>query len=579
MKLNNTQMTLLIFFVMLIIYWILRNLNNTIEKFDNDAKCKKKSANKKIKYSSDCTFYNVPDDCTLMEEKTGLLFTCKNGYALPNTQTPNKIICPGDSIYNKKTGYCYDYGNDNNSNCAKYEDLTIQIKKSSDCKTVPDGCFIRDGTTDAAKRGYMRWWQCLNGKPLAKCDGSCPGYPFADEGINSNGICYDKDDKNAPKPSPKPRLKFIGPDCIVPPPEWKEAVVKNIVPTVNTNYSFNNMEPYSAFKFMSKSGKYMYITPNNTIDKQDNGNYFWYSSDYGKTWLNNTNINLTTSDGDIIINGIFANGSLCNFGACSDDGKIVYICVNFGFPFIYMSTDYGVTFLPPYKLPGVLISGIACNTDGTIVYASMYNQPISLYKSTNGGSANMSFVPINNTCSKKINGLCCSSDGNVIYYGVNNTTGDDSYFCVSQDIYTDKYYNSGLYVSTNGGISFTRYSTDKTVHLICNSSGSIAYGYINDTRDLIKITNYGSTITPMTNLPLSASIACDSTGLILWFQSNTNSGNIYVSNDGGLTAKVSYTYPEKYTLSNNIACNALGNIVITEINSTILNTTKTIIYM
>lgn len=321
----------------------------------------------------------------------------------------------------------------------------------------------------------------------------------------------------------------------------------------NSQYAFSNMNPYNAYQIISSTGQYVYIPCSQTMSPSGGGNYFWYSSDYGTTWTANTT--LTDSTYSSCSSGLFGDGFSSNTGACSDSGQYVYFAANSGTnALVFWSSNYGVTFNAPIKIPGVLITCIACNSTGTIVYVSMYNQSPCLYKSTNAGAAGMSFSSLTPS-GQKINGLCCSSDGTIIYYGVNTGTG------------------LGLWRSSNSGTSFTQIqSANNFAKVICSSDGSIAYAYNQSSvSNIYKITNSGSTIVQLTNIPVSQTITCDSTGSILWFATtnySTTVNTIYYSSDGGATAIANYVTTPFTTIAN-INCNKTGNIVFMNgVNST-----------
>jgi hypothetical protein len=406
-----------------------------------------------------------------------------------------------------------------------------------------------------------------------------------------------------PVPAPAP----------VPVKEWK--IIKGTANSPYINKTLDTVGIQISYKFMSSTGQYMYLIPCEFGNLRYDGsytNYFWYSSDYGNTWTANTTINHL----NYAINGSWigfkndwTNGEyLVNGGTCSSDGKYVYIAGNDHVTgYIYYSSNYGVTFTVSNKKfdQKGRITSLSCNSKGDILYiATVYGLYISKdYGATFTESSINIFLSSKNMNDVNIlqqqkqnlvydiyhtNGVCCSSDGKIVYY----VSGDDEPPYASS--YTFEIHaktntlDSGLWYSSDFGNSFIKKSNSKYFErIICNNDGSIAYAHIinhnmgiAESSDIFKITNSGNDISQITNCIdynnivasniCSQSVACDSTGLIVWIFSLQSSikpvpfrkWEIKKSIDGGKNFITTITKNVFGIPIGTIACNGTGDIAL-----------------
>lgn len=146
------------------------------------------------------------------------------------------------------------------------------------------------------------------------------------------------------------------------------------------------------------------------------------------------------------------NNDLSRIYVGSNVGKIHIVTINWGIdiPSTVISCDAGQLLNP---LSTLSVRGLACSSDGSIVYACL--QQGKIYKSIDSGLTftiltNSPEVPNNDT--KIWRSLSCSSDGSVIIV------------CR---------YNEKNYISGDGGISWVSNSLSKTwIHVSLNNDGS-----------------------------------------------------------------------------------------------------------
>ncbi|HGY9588547.1 TPA: hypothetical protein ACOJP0_001325 [Vibrio harveyi] len=199
--------------------------------------------------------------------------------------------------------------------------------------------------------------------------------------------------------------------------------------------------------------------------------------------------------------------------ACSSDGSIVYVVDAGGYDSIYKSIDGGDSFTERIGGIGNFPSSVACSSDGSIVYVidSGFDD---LYKSIDGGN---SFTNLGEMFSAEPVSVACSSDGSIVY--------------------VIDYASDSIYKSIDGGNSFTnlgkKFST-QPVSVECSSDGSVVY-VVDRVPDSIyksidggnSFTNLGKKFSTQPN-----SVACSSDGSIVYVI-DSDEGAIYKSIDGG----------------------------------------------
>lgn len=180
----------------------------------------------------------------------------------------------------------------------------------------------------------------------------------------------------------------------------------------STGYSntFSSGNALINHKCYSQTGQYVYILPTTSYSAQ----YLYRSSDYGKTFSK--------------VNSQYTFLSI----ACSSDGSIVWGVSYFGST-VYFSSDYGVTFTSStVSLTGATTGTVECTGDGLTSYHVGNGNKIFKCVYSSGSFTYTSLGTSN------YGHLSCSSDGTkILWYN----------------------FNTGYYVSTNSGSTWTSIST------------------------------------------------------------------------------------------------------------------------
>lgn len=266
--------------------------------------------------------------------------------------------------------------------------------------------------------------------------------------------------------------------------------------TWGSTWTENTSVPETDWRFVasSTSGDYLYAMeyPYPLVVHK--------STDKGVTWSQSHSFGISTSGGsDCLI--------------CSANGQHVYAAgINVS---IQRSTDYGATWTATGDVK--TWSGLACSADGSIVYASTYNQQ-QLFKSTDYG---VSWTELTSQPVDSYKFVACSADGATVYLG--------GYRAVHK--------------STNGGGSFSQIVSESQFNggevLSCcavSSSGAVVYIA---TAGGLWVSNNGGTSFALASFVVGSgyvySVSCTSDGTKAIATFDYGSKPLYVTEDSGST--------------------------------------------
>ena len=317
-------------------------------------------------------------------------------------------------------------------------------------------------------------------------------------------------------------------------------------------------------------------------DNDGTPSVMYISTDSGATW----NINNNAPNGNYISWG----NSFVNSGiVCNADGSIItaiYYGFNDGIFHVTQSTDGGATWGDIFVRPssyGALV-GLSSDLSGNFALLGRINSPLmdDVFHSSNLSTA----LPILDSSSSIYpNNFRLLQNGNIYVPGSNKTYKLST---LSSPSWTQLYIpvntwtsmtsnssgsrlalvndlekiSSGIYVSSNGGTSWSELTTDFTdtwMSVRTNQSGNVIVAGGNDSYYLVTSFDYGSTWT-MGDIYLPWSGVCtNSDGSILY--ACANYGNlIYKCVDSSGSQWLSTNSPSGDWSS--IACDSTGNLVI-----------------
>ena len=263
--------------------------------------------------------------------------------------------------------------------------------------------------------------------------------------------------------------------------------------TSGTDKRYFAIETSSKGNFIAASVQYTQnITSNSIIN---------ISEDYGKTWSTKFELGLSSTRSPNILSI-----------AMSVDGKFITIGATLSSPSeskVFVSTDYGNTWVNRLNTFSVGASYVSMSSDGRIQTAVQYNG--NIYVSTNYGNTWIQ-ITFNLIGTNKWNGISMSSDGRI-----QAACRDGQPLAVSYD-----YGNSWTNKDTNRAWRSIKMSSDGRIQVAVTTVGSI----------FAKSIDYGQNWQIINNTTSAIDITSSSNGKILLF---AGISTLYTSNNYGDT--------------------------------------------
>jgi photosystem II stability/assembly factor-like uncharacterized protein len=296
------------------------------------------------------------------------------------------------------------------------------------------------------------------------------------------------------------------------------------------NWPSSSSSSSSSSYILNWSSSSLSISISESSSTESSSSSFGYSSDSSDSsdssleYSSSSNYNLSESSssepcGDLPLNKSESPYRSWKGVACSSDGNIVY-SGTFEMPdkdTIYKSTDFGIGEWTQLDTPSVENwQSVSCSADGTKVCATVYNAGI--YYSTNSGATWTASVngEVGDNLQKAWWGLACSDNG--------------QYLIASTEYY--KTYRSTDYGATWFPVITSGFALNT---LGCSASGSVMYAANYSSKKICRSIDYGATWTD-TGSPVSPywiTVICSADGARVY--AAQDGGNIWASNDSGAT--------------------------------------------
>lgn len=207
---------------------------------------------------------------------------------------------------------------------------------------------------------------------------------------------------------------------------------------------------------------------------------------------------------------------------------------------IYLSTNSGAAWFPSYTLP--IPSRTVSSADGTRLAVEAWNFVQSIYTTTNSGAAwSLVGAPPMGGWGNGIRGINSSAAGNKLFV-----------------FYTDGTTNSGIYLSTNWGASWSQDASldEPWASTTCTADGTRLAGITLTNAQVFVSTNTGATWQP------AAPISGQSASCILSTADGCNlmadsSAGLFISTNWGVTWSCT-----NYATAGGIVCSADGSLLL-----------------